>query len=374
MALTNTPSPFILHVFYMTMLWQLPLFLVLCGGVFMIQRRRRRISRMAANRTTFSRMAVDSAALSSAQPFTARLFTGRKILRTSLGVLWILDGLLQLQPDMSSEFVPDILNPIMSGQPPFLAHLLQPLVVIWSQNPIQFDLLAVWVQLFLGVSILFGGDFLWGRAALWGSIAWGFMVWATGEGFGGIFSGNATWLAGDPGAVLFYMVGAGFLLAPVKNWGNGDIFRIFRVIMSAVWLWAAAAQGWPASGFWTGAGLSAPTLSMAEMPQPRSMAAILYRFAQLLNSAPVVWNTVFILIMTALCVGWAVYARQRWVWRLTYAWLGFTWIFGQEFGVLGGLGTDPNASLIAGLLVYSVGATGVKAGFRAARSPSIVPE
>ena len=282
--------------------------------------------------------------------------------------------MLQLQPDMSSEFIPDIINPIMSGQPPFLAHLLQPLVVIWSQNPIQFDLLAVWVQLFLGVSILFGGDFLWGRAALWGSIAWGFMVWVMGEGFGGIFSGNATWLAGDPGAVLFYMIGAGFMLAPVKNWSNGDIFRIFRVIMSAVWLWAAAAQGWPASGFWTGAGLSAPTLSMAEMPQPRSMAAILYRFAQLLNSAPVVWNTVFILIMTALCVGWAVYARQRWVWWLTYAWLGFTWIFGQEFGVLGGLGTDPNASLIAGLLVYSVGATGVKAGFRAARSPSIVPE
>ena len=86
MDMTNTPSPFILHVFYMTMLWQLPLFLVLCGGVFMIQRRHRRNSRMAVSRT-----AVDSAALSSAQPFAARLFTGRKILRTALGVLWILD-------------------------------------------------------------------------------------------------------------------------------------------------------------------------------------------------------------------------------------------------------------------------------------------
>ncbi|MHB1627190.1 MAG: hypothetical protein ACYCVB_02260 [Bacilli bacterium] len=347
MDMTNSPSPFILHAFYTTMLWQLPIVLALCAIAVVIQR----ICAAPAR--------GPEPGLPLLREGAATDLAGRKALRVALAVLWILDGLLQAQPDMSSEFIPNIVNPSVSAQPPLIAHLLQPLTVIWSQHPIGFDLLAIWVQLSIGLLILFGGDSALGSAALWCSILWGSVVWVTGEGFGGVFSGSATWLAGDPGAVLFYMIGAFFLLAQRSRWEEGDIFRVFRTIMSLLWAWAAVAQSWPPSGFWTGPGLSAATLGMAEMPQPRPLAEILYGFATWLDGAPVVWNTVFILIMAALCVGWTTSARQQWVWRLTYAWLGFTWVFGQEFGVLGGLGTDPNASLVLGVLVYAVGASGV---------------
>ncbi|PWI57398.1 redoxin domain-containing protein [Sulfoacidibacillus thermotolerans] len=347
MDMTNNPSPLILHLFYTSMLWQFPLFLFILLVLFWFTKSVRHVSLIEWIQEGLR------SPTGSIDQATREVFQRRRLLRIGLGALWIIDGLLQAQPDMSSEFIPNIVNPMVSAQPPFLNHLLEPLVVLWSQSPIQYDLLAIWIQVGIGMLLIFGGNSLLTRIGLWLSLGWGLAVWIVGEGFGGVFSGGATWLAGAPGSVLFYMVGAAFLLLSEQAWKAGRVATYLRFTMVVLWLWAAFAQALPASGFWTGQGLSSTTLSMAEMPQPSFLASLLYGVAHILNAYPVFFNATFVIWMATLGFLWLWQARLRIVVPLTLVWVLLTWVIGQDFGVLGGLGTDPNSSPVVALLVVA---------------------
>lgn len=60
---------------------------------------------------------------------------GRRFLRVSLGLLWILDGLLQAQPMMPAGFVRRIIGLGVAGSPAWLAALVNRWLTCGPRHP-----------------------------------------------------------------------------------------------------------------------------------------------------------------------------------------------------------------------------------------------
>ncbi|PWI57895.1 hypothetical protein [Sulfoacidibacillus thermotolerans] len=276
-----------------------------------------------------------------------------RVLRLGLGFLWLVDGLLQAQPAMSNQFISGVIQPISSSQPAFLAAWMEWGSRIWSQHPYAYDLFAMWIQVAIGLLLLFGGMRMWSKVGLVLSLGWGLIVWIFGEGFGGLLSGSATWLSGAPGSVVFYLIAAGLLLLPNEWWESARLRRPMQRLMGIFWILLALLQAWPSQLFWTAKGLSGPVQAMASMPQPHILSEILFAFANALAAHPVIWNGLFVLIMTTLGFLFLIRSESHYTWWLAFGWLFGTWFLGQDFGVLGGLGTDPNSAPPFALLLVA---------------------
>jgi hypothetical protein len=119
-----------------------------------------------------------------------------------LGVFWIIDALLALQPtNFTSKLVSGTILGNAENQPePILgsivhvAHLIGP-------YPIELNVAIIVVQLGIGVALLMQRN---AKAVLAFSVVWALGVWWIGEGLGGTFSGEATLLVGAPGPALLY--------------------------------------------------------------------------------------------------------------------------------------------------------------------------
>lgn len=276
------------------------------------------------------------------------------VLRIGLGLLWMLDGALQAQPAMSNQFISGVVQPAAASQPAFLTEWMTFGIRLWLQHPLFYDLLAMWIQLAIGVLLLVGGTGLWTKVGIILSIGWGLVIWIFGEGVGGLFaSGSATWLSGTPGSVIFYIVAGLLLLLPMAWWEQGLLRIPMQRFIGFLWLGLAVLQAIPSQLFWTAKGISAPVLAMASMPQPHILASTLNEFAALLEAHPVFWNTFMILIMLYLSVSFLLGKRSHFTWWLLWVWLIATWVLGQDFGVLGGVGTDPNSAPILALLIFT---------------------
>lgn len=135
---------------------------------------------------------------------------GRK-LQIALGLIWLTDGALQLQPFMfGRSFVTQIIVPNEIDQPGFvadpiklIAHLIEPRVAL-------FNLFAATIQVLIGVGLIYRPTV---KAALLISFGWALGVWWIGEGLGGLFTGASSPLTGAPGAALLYVL-AGLIVWP----------------------------------------------------------------------------------------------------------------------------------------------------------------
>jgi len=140
-----------------------------------------------------------------------RALGAQRTLQIALGLTWLLDGALQLQPFMfTRSFVTQIIPPNTSGQPGLVAapiklfdHLIEPRVAL-------FNAFAATIQILIGLGLLFRPTV---KAALLTSFAWAFGVWWIGEGLGGLLTGTASPLTGAPGAALLYLL-AGLITWP----------------------------------------------------------------------------------------------------------------------------------------------------------------
>jgi hypothetical protein len=141
---------------------------------------------------------------------TLTLAAQRK-LQIALGLIWLIDGALQLQPFMFGRaFVTQIIAPNETGQPGLVAlpiklaaHLIEPRIAL-------FNLFAVTIQVLIGIGLIYRPT---AKAALLTSFGWALGVWWIGEGLGGLFTGTASPLTGAPGAALLYML-AGLIAWP----------------------------------------------------------------------------------------------------------------------------------------------------------------
>lgn len=126
----------------------------------------------------------------------------RRGIQVALGVAWLADGALQLQPLMFTRgFVTQILMPATMGSPAGVSGPALAFSRLVLHDP------AGWDAAFAATQLLLGAGLLWRRsvrAALAASIGWALAVWWFGEALGGVLSGTASPLTGAPGAVILY--------------------------------------------------------------------------------------------------------------------------------------------------------------------------
>src|SRR5260221_930967 len=131
---------------------------------------------------------------------------GRLMMRTGFGILWLLDGILQAQPQMAIGLPSQVIAPTAASSPPWVQHVVNWAGTSWSYHPLQAGAAAVWIQAGIGIWMLAAVRGPLSRLAGLASAAWGLVVWVFGESFGGIFGPGLTWLFGAPSAVLVYVV------------------------------------------------------------------------------------------------------------------------------------------------------------------------
>lgn len=281
--------------------------------------------------------------------------SARKFLRVALGSLWVLDGLLQAQPAMPSGFLPTMISPAMAGQPGWLTSLAGPFVRTWSHHPVGADAITVWVQVGLGVLILAGGSGAFSRVVLWVSVGWSALVWVVGEALGGLLVPGASWLTGAPGAVVFYGVAAGLLLVPWAWWSGGGRDRagsLARRSVGLTMLLGVLVQGLPWENNWSGDSLAGIFRDASTTPQPEFLARPLTGLAGVSRDHPVVVGLVLLVILAGVGAGLTAGRAPAAFVPAGLVVCALTWWLGQDFGVLGGTGTDPNTAVpLAVLLV-----------------------
>ena len=300
---------------------------------------------------------------------------GRQVLRIGFGIFWLFDGILQAQPKMAIGLPSQVIEPIAASSPRWVQHVVNWAGTAWSYHPMQAGASAVWIQVGIGIWLLAADRGAWSRLAGLASAGWGLVVWAFGESFGGIFAPGLTWLFGAPGAVLIYCVAGALIALPERAWRSPRLGRLTLAGLGLFLLGMAVLQAWPGRGFWQGIShgqpgtLAAMTRSMSSTPQPGFLSAWINAFTTFDEAHGFAVN---LFAVIALAVTGAVFLSGRP--RLIRPVLVFftavclaDWVLIEDFGFLGGLGTDPNSMIP--FVLFAVG------GYLAlARVPTAVPE
>jgi hypothetical protein len=74
----------------------------------------------------------------------------RLLLRTGFGILWLLDGILQAQPQMAIGLPSQVIQPTAASSPSWVQHVVNWAGTSWSYHPLQAGAAAVWIQAGLG--------------------------------------------------------------------------------------------------------------------------------------------------------------------------------------------------------------------------------
>ncbi len=128
----------------------------------------------------------------------------RRHLQIALGLVWLLDGALQLQPFMlGTGFASQVIAPNAAGQPHFVSAAIRWSASAIAAHPVAWDAPFAAVQLLIGLGLLVPRT---ARLALAASLPWSLGVWFFGEGMSGLATGHASLLTGAPGAASLYGV------------------------------------------------------------------------------------------------------------------------------------------------------------------------
>jgi cytochrome oxidase Cu insertion factor (SCO1/SenC/PrrC family) len=291
----------------------------------------------------------------------------RQLLRVGFGILWIFDGLLQAQPAMPAGLPSQVIEPTAASSPGWVQHLVNWAGTAWSYHPIQAGASVVWIQIGIGAWLIAARRGSWSRFAGLASVAWGLVVWVFGESFGGIFAPGLTWLFGAPGAVLFYCAAGVLVALPEREWHTLRAGQAVLSVMGVFFVGMAVLQAWPGRGFWQGTlhgrpgTLTSMVSSMSGTPQPALLAGWVRGFASFTAAHGFAVNLFAVLALAAIGASLITTAAGRgpaWLPRVTIivtiALCLADWVLIEDFGFLGGLGTDPN-SMIPIILVVAAG-------------------
>ena len=305
---------------------------------------------------------------------------GRRLLRIGFGLIWILDGLLQAQPKMAGGLASQVIKPTAAASPAWVQHLVNWGGTIWSYHPVTAGAASVWIQVGIGAWLVVAARGRWSRLAGLASVAWGLVVWVFGESFGGIFAPGLSWLTGAPGAVLLYVVAGALIALPEDAWRSPRLGRLLLDGIGLFFIGMAVLQAWPGRGYWQGTVVGKPgTLTgmvqtMSTTPQPHVLSSLLSSFESFAASNGFAVNLVVVIVLAAIGAIFLT-GRPRLV---RYAvWFGIMfgladWVLVQDFGVLGGLGTDLN-SMIPLILLFSAGYLALTPASREAPTTEAAP-
>lgn len=347
----NTNDPTLVAAFRSALLQQgvviLAIFLALLLAYWIIRARR------AAAAQASSPPPRPPASSSSSSEHRAR-----RVLRISFGVLWIIDGILQAQPQMAGGLPAQVVAPGAAASPGWVRDVVNAGGTIWSFHPVQAAASAVWIQAGIGLWLIAAESGWSSRLAGLASAAWGLIVWVFGEAFGNIFAPGLSWLTGAPGAVVLYVI-AGLLLAlPARAWAGPRLGRLLLGGIGLFWVGMAVLQAWPGRGFWQGSSdgtLVGMVQDMAGLTQPHPQEAVVSSFASFTSAHGFAVNLVAVIALGL--AGLAFLSGRPRVLRVAIpAAIVFCladWVLIQDLGVPGGLGTDPNSMVPWALLLWA---------------------
>jgi cytochrome oxidase Cu insertion factor (SCO1/SenC/PrrC family) len=290
----------------------------------------------------------------------------RRLLRVGFGILWVFDGILQAQPQMAGGLPQEVIKPAAATSPAWVQHLVNWGGSIWTYHPIQAGAATVWIQVGIGMWLIFAPRGWSSRLAGLASVGWGLIVWAFGEAFGGIFAPGLTVLFGAPGAVLIYAVAGALVALPERAWESPRTGRLTLAGTGVFLLGMALLQAWPGRGFWQGtaggqaSGLAGMVQSMAGTSQPHVLASIVSAFGNFTAAHGFAVNLVAVIALAAIGAAFCLSALRGDARLARIAVLAAAvfcladWVLIEDLGFLGGLGTDPN-SMIPLILLFTAG-------------------
>lgn len=306
--------------------------------------------------------------------------------QVALGVLWLLDGALQLQPQMfTSSFATQVIAPAVQGQPEIVRGPMDFAMHLFLMHPAIFNALFALTQLAIGALIL------WKRTARLGllfSIPWGLIVWSIGEGYGGVLSGHTLLLMGAPGAVILYVLLALATLMPDSKhkqtaywlaivwlviWVGGGVYQLLpgqnstADVSSMIVGNAQGAPKWLASIDRHAANAvndlgrgSRVTSAQPDNGMDMTSAQMVHMSNQPYSSSHTDQGGLYILLLAILQLVIGLGVLFKGAWRKTAIWFGILlslvfWIVGESLGgYYTGLATDPNIAplfLVMGLAI-----------------------
>jgi len=293
----------------------------------------------------------------------------RQVLRIGFGLLWLFDGILQAQPAMAVGLPSQVIQPGASSSPHWVQHLVNWAGTAWSYHPVQAGAAAVWIQVGIGLWLLFAARGPMSRLAGLASVGWGLVVWVFGESLGGILAPGLSWLTGAPGAAAFYCVAGALVALPARYWRSPWLSRLLLGGTGAFLGAMAVLQSWPGRGFWQGTlrgqpgSLTSMVRSMATTPQPKALSGLVSGFGSLVRAHGFAVNLFAVAALAVLGIAFAVAALPRVSrsrpWLLRAAVIALValcladWVLVQDFGFFGGLGTDPNSMIPIALLAIA---------------------
>lgn len=278
------------------------------------------------------------------RPENSRL---RNNIRLLLGSFWIIDGLLQIQPQMPFGFSHFILYNSLQSFPNSISGTLFPLIVLWNSHGMIFDALAGAIQIFLGLSLLLiRSRQIVSRVATLSTV-WALAIWFFGEGIGGVLQPGLSLISGYPGGALIYAL-LGIML--IIRGGENITRKMACAILGSILLTGSVIQVIPFEGFWVQYGLASIPGMLVTNSQPLLISSILAWFANLFSHNWVIWNVMFSLAFVILGTLW--FTRPRAAGVGTILVMGLVWLFGQDLGIFGFYGTDLNSALPFLLLAF----------------------
>lgn len=252
----------------------------------------------------------------------------KRILTVGLGGLWLLDGILQLQPAMfTNGFVNAVLAPNTQGQPNMIGTAVTFGIHLFDTHLIWFNLASALLQLLIGVLLLFPFSKKIQSLGLWLSAGWALIIWIGGEGLGNIFTGSATFYTGAPGSALLYLL---LTLALFYSFE-----KKLPLVAGIIFFFGALLNVMPM--FW--------------QPSMLSMLSVTPAIANPLGAIGSQWtifgNVIAVDILIFLGIFLVLLPRRSVAW-ITIIFLALAWGLGQGFGGLltfpGGTATDPNSA------------------------------
>ncbi len=261
-------------------------------------------------------------------------------LKMGLGILWLVDGILQLQPEMPYVFLPYVIIPMMGSTSGAIYNIVNFGVNIWSLHPVIFNAMAAVTQLFIGIGLLIKLNKTGNVLVLMVSAAWSLIIWIFGEGFGGIFQAGSSFLSGVPGSALVYFIISIYLLLVIVGL---ELKWVIPVFMTTVFLISFILQILPASQFWSGYSLSRIPYNLIFLYQPQFLSDSFLYFTNTFIYYDFYWNLFFSIYFASCAITWLY--RPFYAALLTIPITLFSWWVGQDFGIISGYGTDPNSGM-----------------------------
>ena len=286
----------------------------------------------------------------------------RRVLRIGFGCLWVIAGLLQLQPEMPIGLPTQVVAPTVASAPAWLQHLVSIGTDAWLRHPIIAATATVWLQLGLGLWLLASKDGWWSRAAGWASAGWALCVWALGNGLGGFFVPPVSWMFGAPGATAYYVVAGLAIGVPVSWLERRNVASVTARLTGVFLLLFALLQAWPGRGFWQGrvggqpASLSAMATTMSGASEPGILQSMVRWFATFTLSYS--WLVNLIVVVGLGFVGVVFLLKRHELLTpavVVYVVLALAdWVLVQDMAVFGGVGTDVNSMIPSAIVLVAV--------------------